>query len=142
MFIFNSYFKVFKKRYDLQYFYFFISNKTKRVLGVGGGGGEEIGGVVGFERRPERGVPAPGVRGEGEDKRSGGGVWKVGRTAVGRRLLGGIEDRFQSSSVQLVFNLCFGIYSSLLLLVQFFGSVSCAFTGVHRFPCLNLCFGE
>ena len=28
------------------------------------------------------------------------------------------------------------------LLVQFFGSLSCAFTGVHRFPRLNLCFGE
>ena len=35
-----------------------------------------------------------------------------------RQLLGGIEDCFQSS-VQLVFNLCFGIYSNLLLLVQF-----------------------
>ena len=48
-----------------------------------------------------------------------GGGGKEGRTAAGRRLLGGIEDRFQLSSVQLVFNLCFRIYSSLLLLVQF-----------------------
>ena len=61
----------------------------------------------------------------------GGGGGKKGRQNP-RQLLGGIEDCFQSS-VQLVFNLCFGIYSNLLLLVQFFGSVSCAFTGVHRF---------
>ena len=80
------------------------------MLGVGGGG-----------------------RGRGRDPGGGGGGGgKEGRTVGGRRLLGGIEDLFQSS-VQLVFNLYFGIYSSLLLLVQFFGSVSCAFTGVHRF---------
>ena len=123
MFIFNSYFKVFKKMIYFfifmpkkirSYFYFIFSFQIKRKRMLGGGG----------RLYQRRGWGGEEIAGEGG---------KEGRTAAGQRLLGGIEDRFQSSSVQLVFNLCFGIYSSLLLLVQFFGSVSCAFTGVHRF---------
>ena len=67
----------------------------------------------------------------------GGGGGREGRTVAGRRLLGEIEDRFQSSSIQLVFNLCFGIYSSFFCWFSFMCLHGCA-----SIPCLNLCFGE
>ena len=65
MFIFNSYFKVFKKRYSI----FIFSFQIKQNECWGGG----VGWWWGLSDGRSGGVPAPGVRGEGEEKRSGGG---------------------------------------------------------------------